>query len=104
MRSVSVGLARVFTKINIAKEVIPSIRETGGYSVQPPKELTRLELIQMAMDAELAKQALQIQVDTQAQEIEILEPKAQALDRLENSDGTLNVTEASSETRTQDVN
>ena len=38
---------------------------------------------------------MQIQVETQAQEIEILEPKAQALDRLENSDGTLNVTEAS---------
>ena len=85
----------------LVEEVIPSIRKTGGYSVQPPKELTRLELLQMAMDSEMAKQALQIehdkallQVETQAQEIEVLEPKAQALDRLSAAEGSMNITAA----------
>jgi len=53
----------------LVDDVIPSIRKTGTYSVQPKVELTRLELIQMAMDSELEKQALQITVDQQIQVI-----------------------------------
>lgn len=46
-----------------------------------PRELTRLEILQIALQAEEEKQALQGQ-------IQILEPKAQALDVLSNSYGT----------------
>lgn len=57
--------------------------------------ITFPEALRLLADKTEAEEALKLQVETQAQEIEILEPKAQALDRLENSDGTLNVTEAS---------
>ncbi|WEE38371.1 MULTISPECIES: Rha family transcriptional regulator [unclassified Acinetobacter] len=48
---------------------------------QSPKELSRLEILQIALHAEEEKQALQGQV-------QLLEPKAQALDVLSNSYGT----------------
>jgi len=60
--------AKAFKKW-VTNEVLPSIRKNGTYSVQPKVELTRLELIQMAMDSELEKQALQITVDQQIQVI-----------------------------------
>ena len=53
---------------------------------QKPRELTRLEILQIALQAEEVKQVLQGQV-------QILEPKAKALDTLANTEGTYNILE-----------
>ena len=64
-----------------------------------PQTLSEALLLagQLAADNEQleAKNALALaQVETQAQEIEILEPKAQALDRLSSAEGSMNITAA----------
>lgn len=53
---------------------------------QKPKELSRLEILQMALQAEQDKQALQIEVDE-------LKPKAQALEAIANTENTYNIRE-----------
>ncbi len=53
---------------------------------QKPKELSRLEILQMALQAEEEKQALQIEVAE-------LKPKAQALETIANTEGTYNIRE-----------
>lgn len=53
---------------------------------QKPKQLSRLEILQIAIQAEQENLVLQEQV-------EILEPKAQALDTIANTDGTYNIRE-----------
>ncbi|WP_151805870.1 phage regulatory protein/antirepressor Ant [Acinetobacter bereziniae] len=64
--------------IKLRYQVIQRLHELEN---QSPKELSRLEILQIALHAEEEKQALQGQV-------QILEPKAQALDVLSNSYGT----------------
>lgn len=64
--------------IKLRYQVIQRLHELEN---QSPKELSRLEILQIALHAEEEKQALQGQ-------IQILEPKAQALDVLSNSYGT----------------
>lgn len=53
---------------------------------QKPRELSRLEILQIALQAEEQNQALQGQV-------QILEPKAKAFDTLANTEGTYNIRE-----------
>lgn len=64
--------------IKLRYQVIQRLHELEN---QTPKELSRIEILQIALHAEEEKQALQGQV-------QILEPKAQALDVLSNSYGT----------------
>ncbi|MFW1852644.1 phage antirepressor KilAC domain-containing protein [Acinetobacter guillouiae] len=53
---------------------------------QSPKELSRLEILQIALQAEQEKQVLH-------EKVEILEPKAKALDTLANTEGAYNIRE-----------
>ena len=49
----------------VFEEVLPSIRETGSYSVtqKAPAELSRLEILQIAMDAEQGRLVAETQRD-----------------------------------------
>ncbi|ENV15530.1 MULTISPECIES: phage antirepressor KilAC domain-containing protein [Acinetobacter] len=53
---------------------------------QKPRELTRLEILQIALHAEQENQVLH-------EKVEILEPKAKALDTIANTEGTYNIRE-----------
>lgn len=61
----------------ITHEVLPSIEKTGSYSINPPKELTRLELLELAMQSE--KEKLKLQVEKKQAERIALENKNQRL-------------------------
>lgn len=69
--------------IKLRYQVIQRLHEL---EMQAPKELSRLEILQIAIQAEEQNQALQGQV-------QILEPKAKALDTLANTEGTYNIRE-----------
>lgn len=69
--------------IKLRYQVIQRLHELEN---QSPKELTRLEILQIALQAEQEKQVLH-------EKVEILEPKAKALDTLANTEGTYNIRE-----------
>lgn len=46
----------------VTHDVLPSIRRTGSYSVAPQRELSRLELIELALDSERARLAAESRV------------------------------------------
>ena len=74
--------AKAFKKW-ITSEVIPTIRKTGSYSIAPPappKELTRLEILQMAVESEKLNQEL-------TKQIEDMSPKARLYEKLCVHDG-----------------
>lgn len=75
----------------VTHDVLPSIRKTGSYSV---RELTRLELIDLARDAELGR----IEAETRALAAEHvareLAPAARAWDVLASADGDYSAREA----------
>lgn len=70
----------------ITSEVIPSIRKTGGYMLAAPEE-TPEELALRAMSV------LQATVERQKGQIADLSPKAVALQRIADAEGSLNLTE-----------
>lgn len=76
----------------LAEEVIPSIRKTGSYSL--PREYSRLELIDLARESELAR--IEAEDRALAAEHELLEiaPAARAWDTLASADGDYSVREA----------
>lgn len=71
----------------ITSEVIPSIRKTGGYMVAAPEE-TPEELALRALTI------LQATVERQKAQLAIVQPKAEAHDRIAGADGSLSITEA----------
>ncbi|WP_215762477.1 phage antirepressor KilAC domain-containing protein [Acetobacter sp. P1H12_c] len=71
----------------ITSEVIPSIRKTGGYMVAAPEE-TPEELALRAMTI------LQATVERQKAQLAVVQPKAEAHDRIAGADGSLSITEA----------
>lgn len=74
----------------VTHEVLPSIRRTGGYGVQAPtpRELSRLELIEIARDAELGRLAAE-------ERVAALEPAAEAWETVTTAAGAdYSVTEA----------
>lgn len=77
-------------------EVLPSIRKTGGYQLPAPAvELSRMDLIQLALSAEKERLALE-------QHVEIIQPKADAFDRIATSTcGSLNLTNAAKSLQVQ---
>lgn len=87
--------AKAFKKW-ITSEVIPSIRKTGGYSVGPvkidvrdPGSLAAISAQLIEYTKELEAERLQLQ-----NKVEEIKPKAQALDRISNAEGMMNVTSA----------
>ena len=79
--------AKAFKKW-ITSEVIPSIRKTGGYGRLNPANLSRLQLLEMAMQAEQERLALSTKVNE-------LEPKAMALDLISTrGEGSICITDA----------
>ena len=69
----------------VVEEVLPSIRKTGGYMVAAADETVE-ELALRAM------RVLEAAVTRQRRDIQVLAPKAAALDRLAASTGSLNIT------------
>ncbi|WHL28117.1 BRO family protein [Pseudomonas juntendi] len=58
----------------VVSEVLPSIRKTGGYTAPAqPADLSKLEILQMALESEKARVLLTVQVEAQATKIEHLE-------------------------------
>jgi anti-repressor protein len=78
--------AKTFKKW-ITREVIPSIRKTGTYGVAAPAEMSRLEILTMAIDSE--RRAL----TAEGQVVE-LAPKAEAWDDFISSDGLILISTA----------
>ena len=54
----------------ICEEVIPAIRKTGSYSIQP-KELTRLEILTMAIEAEKKVLLLESKIEEDKPKVEL---------------------------------
>lgn len=58
----------------VVSEVLPSIRKTGGYTAPAqPADLSKLEILQMALESEKARVLLTVQVQAQAKKIDHLE-------------------------------
>ncbi|WAP61846.1 BRO family protein [Pseudomonas fortuita] len=58
----------------VVSEVLPSIRRTGGYTAPAqPADLSKLEILQMALESEKARVLLTVQVEAQAKKIDHLE-------------------------------
>lgn len=58
----------------VVSEVLPSIRKTGGYTAPAlPTDLSKLEILQMALESEKARVLLTVEVKAQATKIEHLE-------------------------------
>ncbi|MDO1495784.1 transporter [Pseudomonas putida] len=58
----------------VVSEVLPSIRKTGGYTASAqPADLSKLEILQMALESEKARVLLTVQVEAQAKKIDHLE-------------------------------
>lgn len=58
----------------VVSDVLPSIRKTGGYTAPAqPTDLSKLEILQMALESEKARVLLTVQVEAQAKKIDHLE-------------------------------
>ncbi|MFV3289215.1 Bro-N domain-containing protein [Pseudomonas sp. NY11955] len=58
----------------VVSEVLPSIRKTGGYTAPAqPADLSKLEILQMALESEKARVLLTVQVEAKAKKIDHLE-------------------------------
>jgi len=68
----------------VVGEVLPSIRKTGAFN---PQDMSRMELLQIAMQAESERLQLQQRVDR-------LEPQAKAYERVSDSTASKTITEA----------
>ena len=68
----------------IAGEVIPSIRKTGSYSLNKPEEMSRLQILEMAIESEKARLVLEGKVLADA-------PKVEFAMAVRNTDDTITV-------------
>ncbi|MDI5965805.1 phage antirepressor KilAC domain-containing protein [Streptantibioticus silvisoli] len=69
------------------KEILRQIRETGSYSAEPPREMTKLEALQAAIESEQKRLAAEARVAE-------LEPAARSWDVLASADGDFSVGDA----------
>ena len=70
----------------VTSDVLPSIRKTGQYRTQPTSELSRLEILQMAIEAEKAN----IQLTSQ---LAIAAPKVNYYDKVVTRENLLNASQ-----------
>ncbi|MCO1336531.1 phage antirepressor [Microbulbifer sp. OS29] len=70
----------------VVDHVLPSIRKTGSYQFKP-EDLSRMDILKMAMDSEQERMRLEGKVAE-------LTPKVEAYDRLATSDGSMCITNA----------
>lgn len=75
----------------ITKEVIPSIRKTGSYSL--PREYSRLELIDLAREAELARIEAENRATFAEHQMLEMAPAARMADELMSAEGDYSVRE-----------
>ncbi|BDU76265.1 phage antirepressor KilAC domain-containing protein [Mesoterricola sediminis] len=87
--------ARTFKKW-VTSDVLPTIRRTGAYSIQGGFQVpqTLPEALRLAADLEEKRYALACKVESQAEEIQVLEPKAAAADAITRADDSLSMSEA----------
>ena len=79
----------------VTKEVLPSIRKTGGYGTTAPAELSRMEILQLAMDAERKNLELTAKVTADAPKVAYVEQFVARDDRVtfRTLAGSLNIPE-----------
>lgn len=77
----------------ITHDVLPAIRKTGTYSVTP-REPSRLELIDLARDSELARLAEAERARLAEVRVAALEPSAEAWDTMATAHGDYSVADA----------
>lgn len=83
--------------IPLRAKVIDRLHELEAQMTQPslnPANLSRLQLIELALQAEQERLAIEQKAIALEHRVETLEPKAEALDRISGSEGSLNITEA----------
>lgn len=83
--------------IPLRAKVIDRLHELESQMTQPsfnPANLSRLQLIELALQAEQERLAIEQKAIALEHKVEVLEPKAEALDRISGSEGSLNITEA----------
>jgi len=98
--------AKAFKKW-VTTKVLPAIRKTGGYAPVVPLQtaaatdpveallsMSRIQALELALGIAKERDALKAQAQTQQATIALMEPKAQALDRLSNATGNLCITDA----------
>ena len=76
----------------LAEDVVPSIRRTGSYSL--PREMSRLELIDLARDSELARIDAENRAAAAEHQVLELAPAARMADELMSASGDYSVREA----------
>jgi prophage antirepressor-like protein len=73
----------------VTSEVLPSIRKTGGYQVQAaPAELSRMQILQLAMDAEQGRMEAVAELAETTAVLSIAAPKAAAFEKLADARGS----------------
>jgi prophage antirepressor-like protein len=81
----------------VTHEVLPEIRKTGSYSAKlafDPRSLTRLDILQMAIDSEKRALVAEDSVRQLAAENQVLAPKGQYYDNYASRNGLFSLTDA----------
>lgn len=76
----------------VTNEVLPAIRKTGSYSVKSPAELTRMDILQMALEAEHKVLILEEQNQLQAKELKDAQPHVNYSKNVLQSDNGIRIT------------
>lgn len=81
----------------VTADVLPSIRKFGAYSVHPvtpPAELSRRQILEMALKAEQELEEERAKTAHLENVVEVLAPRAAAYEKVVNTDGLISVAEA----------
>lgn len=78
----------------VVGEVLPTIRKTGGYAQQAPAELSRLEILQMAMQSEEERVKLAAQNTALIGAMQEAKPKVEFHDQVVKSEDAISVAQA----------
>lgn len=88
----------------ITHEVLPQIRKTGGYGNQVPRaELTRKEILALALEAEEARERAELEAAELRAEAEASAPKAAAFDEFMSADGLIGYRDTARILRTRGI-
>ena len=78
----------------VVGEVLPTIRKTGGYAQLAPAELSRLEILQMAMQSEEERVKLEAQNTALVGAMQVAKPKVEFYDRVVKAEDAISIAQA----------